>query len=199
MPVQEAAGRRMSIGAQRNPASQEAILKAAEEILAEGGHGAFSIEAVARRAKAGKPTIYRWWPSRAALLLDAYHRHKGALATPDTGRIDDDLFFFLDGLLTFWRSGSAGAIFRSIIAEAQSDAAAGDALSAYAAERRRHIGEIFRRARTRGEVADWVDAELAAETIMGFAWNRLLTGRLDAEPQELRLFVRQFLGGAAPR
>ena len=69
-----APARRTSIGAQRNPDSEEAILAAAEAILIEEGFAAFSIEAVARRAKAGKPTIYRWWPSKAALLLDVYHR-----------------------------------------------------------------------------------------------------------------------------
>ena len=66
----QAENRRTSIGSQRNPASEEAILQAAQDILLEGGLPAFSIGAVARRAKAGKPTIYHWWPSRAALLLD---------------------------------------------------------------------------------------------------------------------------------
>ena len=68
----EVEGRR-SIGARRNPESAEAILEAAEAVLLESGYAGFSIEAVARKARAGKPTIYRWWPSKAALLLDVYH------------------------------------------------------------------------------------------------------------------------------
>ena len=67
---------RRSIGSARNPQSQEAILEAAEAIFADEGYAGFSIEAVARRAKAGKPTIYRWWPSKAHLLLDVYTRQK---------------------------------------------------------------------------------------------------------------------------
>ena len=67
---------RRSIGAQRNPESEKAILAAARELLAEEGLAGFSIEAVARRAHAGKPTIYRWWPDRTRLLLAVYAEFK---------------------------------------------------------------------------------------------------------------------------
>jgi hypothetical protein len=50
---------RKSIGSARNPESHEAILEAAEDVFCEAGYAGFSIEAVARRARAGKPTIYR--------------------------------------------------------------------------------------------------------------------------------------------
>ncbi len=63
---------RRSIGAQRNPDSERAILDAARDLLAEEGLAGFSIEAVARRARAGKPTIYRWWPDKTRLLLAVY-------------------------------------------------------------------------------------------------------------------------------
>ena len=89
---------RRSIGAKRNPASAEAILEAAKTVLLEAGHAGFSIEAVARRARAGKPTIYRWWPSKAALLLDVYQRQK-RFTYPDTGSLEDDISVFLDRLL----------------------------------------------------------------------------------------------------
>ena len=49
---------RKSIGARRNPDSADAILDAAEAVLAEAGYAGFSIEAVARRARAGKPAFY---------------------------------------------------------------------------------------------------------------------------------------------
>lgn len=194
MAVKEAIGRRTSIGAQRNPASEEAILKAAEEILVESGLSAFSIEAVAKRAKAGKPTIYRWWPSKAVLLLDVYHRQK-TVPISDTGNVAEDIFLFLTALFQHWRQTGSGAIFRSVIAEAQSDAAAAEALAAYAAGRRKYIGEIFRRAKARKEVAGWADPELLAEMVSSLAWNRLLTNRLDPDPEDLRLFARQLTEG----
>ncbi|MBW8321300.1 MAG: TetR/AcrR family transcriptional regulator [Arenimonas sp.] len=190
--------RRTSIGSQRNPASEEAILNAAQDILLEGGLPAFSIEAVARRAKAGKPTIYRWWPSKAALLLDVYHRQKGEVPHPDTGDIRKDLTQFLTGLLSFWRDGG-GAIFRSIIAEAQSDPAALQALQAYALSRCRQSGAILKRGQVRGDVRADIDAELLIELFSSFAWNRLLTSRLDVSQQEIEQIVSAVIDGVAVR
>ena len=77
-------------------------------MLLEGGLGAFSIEAVARRAKAGKPTIYRWWPTKTALLLDVYQRQKAMIRYPDTGDIEADLLGLLTSLLDFWKSEAGG-------------------------------------------------------------------------------------------
>ncbi|MBV2185420.1 MAG: TetR/AcrR family transcriptional regulator [Rhizobium sp.] len=190
--------RRTSIGSQRNPASEEAILKAAQDILLEGGLQAFSIEAVARRAKAGKPTIYRWWPSRAALLLDVYHRQKDGVPHPDTGDIREDLSQFLSGLLGFWRDGG-GAIFRSIIAEAQSDPGALQALQAYALSRCRQSGAILARGQARGEVRADLDPALLIELFSSFAWHRLLTSRLDVSREEIAQIVSAVVDGVAVR
>jgi AcrR family transcriptional regulator len=196
--------RRTSIGSQRNPASQEAILQAAEDILAEGGFRAFSIEAVARRAHAGKPTIYRWWPSRAALLLDVYQRQKYDLSgtdsmAPDTGGIEGDVLALLRRLFAYWYQGHAGDVFRSVIAEAQTDPTTRQALAAFMEDRYDQGGEMFRRGKTRGEVADWVDPKLAMEIVTSFAWQRLLTDRLDEDPRRLEDAVRMICMGFKAR
>lgn len=185
---------RKSIGARRNPASADAILEAAEAVLAEAGHAGFSIEAVARRARAGKPTIYRWWPSKAALLLDVYQRQK-RFAYPDTGRLEDDLAGFLGSLLANWRDTASGSIFRSIVAEAQADESAARALAAYAADRRAQTGEMIERARARGEVAADVDPAVVADLISSFAWGHLLTDRLHTDERELRAVVSTIVLG----
>ncbi len=190
--------KRSSIGAQRNPASEDAILAAAEAILREGGLAAFSIEAVARRAKAGKPTIYRWWPSKAALLLDVYHRQKGETFYADTGSTRQDLILFLEALLGFWR-GSGGDVFRSVIAEAQSDSAALEALRDYAVTRCQASGIILERGQARGEIAEGLNAPLLMELFSSFCWNRLLTGRLEVSPKEITEIVDAILGGFARR
>jgi AcrR family transcriptional regulator len=191
--------RRASIGARRNPASEAAILAAAEAILRENGLSGFSIEAVARRAHAGKPTIYRWWPSKTALLLEIYQRQKNVVAGIDTGNIEDDCLAFLEGVFASWRDTGAGQVFRSIFAEAQSDDAAAQALGEYAADRRAQTGRMFERAKLRGELAADANPEIAAELLAAFAWSRLLTARLRADRQELRAVVRQFLGGVLRR
>jgi AcrR family transcriptional regulator len=170
---------RRSIGAARNPESHEAILEAAEAILTEQGYAGFSIEAVARRAKAGKPTIYRWWPSKAHLLLDVYTRLKDNMPEPDTGTLEGDLRLFLTNLLAFW-SGPSGDVFRSLIAEAQTDGKAGEALREYCIDRIGYTARLIDRAKARGEARQEVDSRAASDLLSAYAWKLLLTGRLDA-------------------
>ncbi|RVD08099.1 TetR/AcrR family transcriptional regulator [Mesorhizobium sp. M2A.F.Ca.ET.029.05.1.1] len=185
----EAAARgRKSIGAKRNPESADAIIEAAEAVLREAGYAGFSIEAVARRARAGKPTIYRWWPSQAALLIEIYQRQKH-VETPDTGNVEDDLAGFLENLFAHWRDTPSGNIYRSLIAEAQSDEAAAAVLAEYSKERRSHTGRIIERAKARGEVAADVDAGIVADLIASYAWRHLLTGRLDEDVAAIRAAV----------
>ena len=186
--------KRTSIGARRNPATEEAILDAAEGLLREGNLAAFSIEAVARRARAGKPTIYRWWPNKTRLLLDVYQRQKMAMDEIDTGSIESDCLAFLERLFAVWRDDT-GHVFRSIFAEAQSDEAAAEALRDYTAGRRAVTGRIFERAKARGELADTADPAIGAEIIAAYAWARLLTGRLEVGRDELQRVVRQMLHG----
>lgn len=186
--------KRASIGARRNPATEEAILDAAEALLREGNLSAFSIEAVARRARAGKPTIYRWWPNKTRLLLDVYQRQKATTEHIDTGSIEADCVAFLERLFATWRQ-STGHVFRSVFAEAQSDESAAEALRDYAAGRRASTAKLFERAKARGELADDADPVIAAEIIAAFAWARLLTGRLEMTREELQGTVRQMLRG----
>jgi len=186
----EAAARgRKSIGAKRNPESADAIIEAAEAVLREAGYAGFSIEAVARRARAGKPTIYRWWPSKAALLIEVYRRQK-RVETPDTGSLEDDLAGFLQNLFAHWRDTPSGNIFSSLVAEAQSDEAAASALAEYTKGRRSHTGLMIERAKARGEVAADVDAGIVADLIASYAWRHLLTKRLDEDETAIRAAVR---------
>ena len=180
---------RRSIGAARNPQSHEAILEAAGAILAEQGYAGFSIEAVARRAKAGKPTIYRWWPSKAHLLLDVYTRLKDHLAEPDTGTLEGDVREFLLNLLVFW-AGSPGDVFRSLIAEAQTDGKAGEALREYCVDRVRHTARLIDRAKARGEVAADVDSLAGSDLLSSYAWKLLLTGRLEGREHDVAAVAR---------
>lgn len=186
---------RRSIGARRNPDSAEAILEAAEAVLLESGYAGFSIEAVARRARAGKPTIYRWWPSKAALLLEVYHRQKRDVGQPDTGSLEEDLFQLARSLFTLWRDTPAGTIFRSIIAEAQSDAKAAEALAEYGAERRRHSGRMTERAIARGEARPDANPKVVADLLSSYAWTHLLTNRLDEDDDTLRAAIRTIVRG----
>ncbi|PTQ12041.1 TetR family transcriptional regulator [Sphingomonas oleivorans] len=186
---------RKSIGSRRSPDSAEAILAAAEGLLVDEGYSGFSIEAVAQRARAGKATIYRWWPSKAALLLDVYQRQKRDVEYPDTGDLEEDLFRFLHSLLRHWRETSSGNTFRSLIAEAQANEKARLALADYARERREEIGEMVQRAKSRGDAREDVEPIVVADLLASYAWVHLLIDRLGEPQEEIRRTVRHVLRG----
>ena len=189
---------RRSIGARRNPASQEAILDAAEAILHEEGIAGFSIEAVARRARAGKPTIYRWWPNRTTLMLDVYKRFKNARTFPDTGTLRGDLVAFLENqLLGFWKDRLCGTVYRAVIAEAQSDKDAAAALFAYQAERKAVAVQMIDLAKARGEVSAEVNGALIVDLIVSYAWHQLLLGRVAESMDGIEGVVDGILMGCA--
>lgn len=185
---------RTSIGAQRNPESEKAILAAARDLLAEDGLAGFSIEAVARRAHAGKPTIYRWWPDRTRLLLAVYAEFKEQMPEVETGSLEGDVRAFLTTLLAFWRENPAGPVFRSILVESQSDPAASAAFAEY------HYG---RRARTAAAFArhgiSAADADLLAEMAVNYAWGQLLSNRLDPGDEEIARVARMLTAGFGGR
>jgi len=191
----ESEATRKSIGARRSLESAEAILEAAEAVLIENGYSGFSIEAVARRARAGKPTIYRWWSSKTALLLEVYQRQKRDITYSDTGAIEEDLFIFAKSLFSQWHDTPAGNIFRSLVAEAQQDPAAAEALAEYSAGRRAHTGKLIERAKARGEVAADIEPSQIADLVSSYAWVHLLTGRLDEDDATLRKAIRVIVHG----
>src|SRR5437899_3103075 len=96
-------------GRRRNPESHRAILRATLELLEERGYGAATIEGVAARAGVGKQTIYGWWPSRAALVMEAYEeRVRGRTLRADTGSLHQDVCLMLAHIAWVFETTSAG-------------------------------------------------------------------------------------------
>jgi AcrR family transcriptional regulator len=96
---------RQSVGSRRNPQSTAAILDAATTLLRRTGPVGLTIDSVARLARCGKPTVYRWWPDKLALLLDL-HDLELEKSPPPTD------------LPRFWDRQLVGAILRAAFAEA---------------------------------------------------------------------------------
>jgi AcrR family transcriptional regulator len=182
--VTETRSARPRTGKNRNPATQAAILEAAAEILQESGYGGFTIEAVARRSHAGRPTIYRWWPNKAALILELYVKQTGALMrpSPDTGPLRADLTRQIEKLWHFWKRTPCGRAFRALIAEAQAYPDALEQLREYALPQVREIPRrMFEAARDRQEIGSDANIEIALDMIYGFQWYRLLLDQLDSK------------------
>jgi AcrR family transcriptional regulator len=189
---------RRSIGAQRNALSTSAILLAAETVLREDGYKGFSIEKVARKARSGKPTIYRWWPNKTALLLDVY-LHQKQFNFTESGHLEADLTQFILTIFKFWRETPGGTIFRSVIAEAQTDSEAAAVFAEFAKVRRIETSSIIRRAQLRKEVRANIDAEVVADFIASWMWSHLLTDRLTDDDSLTRQAVEMLTRGIAVR
>ena len=105
----------------RGAALEQAILGAAIDVLLASGYPGFTIEAVARRAGTNKNTIYRRWPSRAALGVAAYRRLAvGDEPSPDLGSLREDALELLRRANRSWAS-PAGTVRRSLIAGVADD------------------------------------------------------------------------------
>lgn len=180
-PAADTTASRRSCGPRRSEETHRAVLDAAEALLAEHGPAAVTFEAVARRAGAGKPTLYRWWRNRTALLLEIYDRRKyETLPSVDTGALASDLVAMMTGLWRFWRETSAGRAFAAVIAEAQLDDDAREALAERFSEPNFPLRPLFERALARGDLATPEEARALREFVVAMNWLRLLTGRLDA-------------------
>jgi AcrR family transcriptional regulator len=166
-------------GRPRSEEARHAIHAAALRLVAGGGYGALTMDALAAEAGVGKQTLYRWWPSRAAIMLEVIRE----LATmhipePDTGSLRRDLKQFL--ALTFRVQGQEPAVLpllRGLMADAQLDPSFLTELRAGLLEpRRAALRAVFVRAKKRGELRPRCDVELCIDLAFGVLWYRVLVG-----------------------
>jgi AcrR family transcriptional regulator len=180
-------------GRPRSEATRQAILTAAIDELRDRGYAALTVEGIAARAGAGKPTIYRWWPSKADVVLDALLERAAAdIPVPDEGSLPADLVAFLNA--TFRQHGQRPVLI-GLMAQALLDPAFAVAFrDRFLFGRRAALREILDRAATRGEVATDVDPELLIDVVYGVLWYRLMLDHLpldeEAGEQLAALLVR---------
>ena len=160
----------------RNQQAREAIIAAAVDVCVESGYDGASIEAIARRAGSGKQTIYRWWPSKAALLHEALNDALGtSTAFPDTGDIAADMRTQMTNVVAFLSHPRLGSVYRALIAAAQSDPkAAASLLEELVDPRRFSAVDRLRRAQAAGQLDPGIDPEIVMELLYGPLYYRLL-------------------------
>ncbi|WP_261569543.1 TetR/AcrR family transcriptional regulator [Frankia gtarii] len=188
-------------GRPRSVAVHEAVIEATIALLREGGgYPALSIEGVAARSGVTKRTIYRWWPSKGALVTEAY----GALVRrdhpdPQTGSVAEDLRTVVRRLFRAVSRPEVAAVMRSMMVEAQSDPAFAAEFARFIAERRAVLAEVFRRGVERGELRPDLDLETAVDEIFGPYWYRLLARHAELTESFADSLVDHVLRGLHPR
>ena len=163
-------------GRRRSEESRDAILQAATELVVEQGYAAVSIEKIAQRSGTGKQTIYRWWPSKGDVLMEALARKADLHITiPDEGSWAADLQRMLDDSFALARAPHLGELLRALMIELQIDPAFGSRFRSEFLERRRAaLATLVERARRRGDLPVSITAGFAADVVFGVIWYRLL-------------------------
>ena len=158
------------------------------------------MEEVASRAGVGKATVYRRWPSRGALALDAFMAEfRSQLPVPDTGTLRGDLLASLRAWSRAVSKTRAGRMLPGLIAEAQRD-------PQLAVAWRERVFEPLRgqqktlvdRAVRRGEIPAGTDADVVLDLVFGAAYHRLLQGHLPLSDRFARQVVDLVMDGLAP-
>ena len=154
------------------------VLGAAAGILRRDGYAGLTMERVAADSGVAKTTLYRTWPTKAALCMDLYLDVAGReLRDPDTGDVARDLKTIAETVMNLQKRTVAGPAFIGLIAEAQVSPDTRSAFLAEFAERRRQLTRtVLRRAIERGQLRPDTDVDLVIDAIGGATMFRLLQG-----------------------
>ncbi len=170
------------------------VLDATLELASEVGISGMSMDDVAQRAGASKASIYRRWPSKEAMVLDAMRHAMQPIADVDTGTLLGDLGLYLPDLATRMEQGRTTDLLPHLIEAALRDEQLRASLDEYVQFRRTPVRAILARAMARGELAADTDVEVLLDVLIGpFIYRRLLShARLD------EAFVERLLAVVLP-
>ncbi|WP_281944269.1 TetR/AcrR family transcriptional regulator [Paenibacillus tyrfis] len=176
-------------GRPRNVETQKSILSASYELLLENGFAAVTVDKIADRAKVSKATIYKWWPNKAAVVMDGFLFAASArLPVPDTGSTLNDILIHATNVTRFLTSRE-GTIITELLGEGQFDPGLAEAYrTRYFQPRRREASQLLEKGIRRGELKKNLDIGLCIDLLYGPIFYRLLvTGEKldDAYVQQL--------------
>jgi len=152
-------------GRPRSEEAHRAILDATLELLGEVGFSALTVESVASRAGVGKATIYRRWPSKLPLVVEAFGGLPG-LEDVDTGDLREDLVTMLQRYLQHFNTTPLATVLPSLAGERAHNPELG-VFDEVLRERRQPLRAAFERAVARGEISRDLDLQLAADLVVG--------------------------------
>ena len=182
----------------RNASSHRAILEATWAEVLQKGYERLTIEGIAARAGVGKQTVYRWWPSKAAVLLEALNARTQQTSTfPDTGDIVADLGSQLAGVATFL-AGEGGSVHRAVLAAAQSDPDLASELRRQTIEpRTRACAQRLVKAQAAGQIRADVNPVDIVELVYGPLYYRMILGTRPMSGTDARQQLQRILDGLA--
>jgi AcrR family transcriptional regulator len=189
-------------GRPRSAEADEAILRAALDLLAADGYGALTMERVRERSGVGKATLYRRYGSKEALVRAAIvHLNSDLPMPPDTGTILGDFAATVQTILAGAARTGALALMPRLLSEVAGDPEMHALFSEHLVEpRRRVVRAIVERAKERGEIRHDVDADLAVDLMVGpFIYRMIVSGGDAAAIGDPADILGAVLAGLRPR
>ncbi|ALC23544.1 TetR/AcrR family transcriptional regulator [Streptomyces pristinaespiralis] len=195
--------------ARRSERSRRAIYEAALALVGEIGYPKTTIEGIAARAGVGKQTIYRWWPSKAAVLLEAFldmadqavqEAGPGGYELPDTGDLEADLRTVLRATVDEMNTPVYDAPARALAAEGVVNAEVGAQFVERLLEPQLQLYVTrLRAAQEAGQVRGGIDLRVALELFTGPLAHRWLLRTLPLTHEYADRIVDFAVNGLAPR
>jgi AcrR family transcriptional regulator len=184
----------------RGAALEEAILTAAYDELTDVGYASFSVEGVAARARTGKASIYRRWPTKQLLVLDSLC---GALPTAEQCGIEmefaDDVttveaLHQIAQIIASVMDSPAGKAMRAIKCEAFTDPELARTVDErFQAPRRAALLGLLRRGVGRGEVRPEAVTELVADVLPAIIGHRVILMRVAVTEKDIKAIIDEIL------
>jgi AcrR family transcriptional regulator len=163
-------------GRPRDQDTHEAVLAATRQLLLEHGYHRLTFGAVATAAGTTRSTLYRWWPTRGALALEAAAEHLDIGVVPDTGDSREDLRIAIRQLIDTFSDRLAGVVILAAIANLDDDTTMARAFrEQWVYPWRTTAADAIRRAVERGDLADDTDVQFVLNVIVGTVFQCTIT------------------------
>ncbi|HSK99172.1 MAG TPA: TetR/AcrR family transcriptional regulator [Rubrobacteraceae bacterium] len=175
-------------------------MQAANKLLEKEGFAATTVEAIAERAGVSKATVYRWWPNKAAVVMDGFlSTVSSEVPFPHTGHAWEDIRLHMRRLTEAF-SGKMGRTVGALIAEGQADTELAEALrSRWLSVRRAEAREILELGIERGELREDLDPEVAVDILYGPIYYRLLVAHAPLDEDFADALAEHIFAGLGAR
>jgi AcrR family transcriptional regulator len=195
--IENGNGEKRLPGRPRSEESHLAILRSTLKLLKETGFSQLSIEAIAADAEVSKATVYRWWPTKAALVADAFSASADEeLRFPNTGSVRKDMSLQMRQVVRVFRS-QRGKVVAALLAGGQSDQ---ELIAAFRDRflwpRRKQAYQTLQRGIDRGELPPDLDLDLTLDALYGPIYMRFLIRHSELEERFADNLCELVLSGA---
>ena len=174
--------------------TRRVVLEAAVELVGEIGFDNVTIEGVSERCGVARSTIYRHWPDKMRLLVEAIKDRLIVYPDTDTGSVRTDIVGFLSNLVAWFDSKDGVVVALSLLSAAHRDCEVGGLHKQATRTMRDHLITIIERAKDRGELPAGVDPRESANDLAGSLFYKKMVVHEDVDSAYVEDRVDRWLG-----